>query len=57
MKFQGKLAYRCQKQLNMQGKKIPYARTKRKNNRNRLKDLCSGYVKAQRENNKATKRH
>lgn len=26
-------------------------------NRNRLKDLCPGYVRAQRKNNKTTKRH
>ena len=31
IKFQGELAYHCQKQLNMHGKKIPYARTKRNN--------------------------
>lgn len=31
MKFQGKLVHHCQKQLNMHGKKIPDARTKRNN--------------------------
>lgn len=56
MKFQGKLAYHCQKQLNTDGgkkKKIPYARTIRNNKQKQTyKDFCFSYVRTQRENSK-----